>query len=81
MDRERALDSPLHSRCKLCKPGGVDDSREIDALHPGLTTVDAWRSVDLPHLDALPRSGRIQMKVVSSIPKLRDVGKVLRLRW
>ncbi|MET8762302.1 class I SAM-dependent methyltransferase [Lentzea sp. NPDC004782] len=60
---------------------GVDDPREVEALHPGLTTVDAWRSVDLPHLDALPRSGRIQMKVVSAIPKLRDVGKLLRLRW
>jgi O-methyltransferase involved in polyketide biosynthesis len=60
---------------------GVDDPREIEALHSGLTTVDAWRSVDLPHLDALPRSGRIQMKVVSAIPKLRDVGKLLRLRW
>jgi len=60
---------------------GVDDPREIEALRPGLTTVDAWRSVDLPHLDALPRSGRIQMKVVSAIPKLRDVGKLLRLRW
>ncbi|MCX2953797.1 class I SAM-dependent methyltransferase [Lentzea sp. NEAU-D7] len=60
---------------------GVDDPREIEALHPGLTTVDSWRSVDLPHLDALPRSGRIQMKVVSAIPKLRDVGKLLRMRW
>ena len=60
---------------------GVDDPREIEALRPGLTTVDAWRSVDLPHLDALPRSGRIQMKIVSAIPKLRDVGKLLRLRW
>lgn len=60
---------------------GVDDPREVEALHPGLTTVDAWRSVDLPDLDKLPRSGRIQMKVVSAIPKLRDVGKLLRLRW
>ncbi|WP_245816402.1 class I SAM-dependent methyltransferase [Lentzea albidocapillata] len=60
---------------------GVDDPREIEALRPGLTTVDSWRSVDLPHLDALPRSGRIQMKVVSAIPKLRDVGKLLRMRW
>ncbi|ANZ42468.1 polyketide synthase [Lentzea guizhouensis] len=60
---------------------GVDDPREVEALHPGLTTVDAWRSVDLPHLDALPRSGRIQMRLVSAIPKLRDVGKLLRLRW
>ncbi|MGW6446773.1 class I SAM-dependent methyltransferase [Lentzea sp. NPDC055074] len=60
---------------------GVDDPREIEALRTGLTTVDQWRSVDLPHLDALPRSGRIQMKVVSAIPKLRDVGKLLRMRW
>ncbi|GLY53675.1 class I SAM-dependent methyltransferase [Lentzea sp. NBRC 102530] len=60
---------------------GVDDPREIEALRPGLTTVDSWRSVDLPHLDALPRSGRIQMKVVSAVPKLRDVGKLLRMRW
>ncbi|MEU7480319.1 class I SAM-dependent methyltransferase [Lentzea sp. NPDC042327] len=60
---------------------GVDDPREVEALHPGLTTVDALRSVDLPHLGALPRSGRVQLKLVSAIPKLRDVGKVLRMRW
>ncbi|SDH37224.1 O-Methyltransferase involved in polyketide biosynthesis [Lentzea fradiae] len=60
---------------------GVDDPREVEALHPGLTTVDSWRSVDLPHREALPGAGRVQLKVVGAIPKLRDVGKLLRLRW
>ncbi|MBP2329923.1 O-methyltransferase involved in polyketide biosynthesis [Kibdelosporangium banguiense] len=57
---------------------GVDDPRSLESLHDGLTCLDALRSVDLPYLDRLPRSGRISMRMVSHIPALRDAGRLLR---
>jgi O-methyltransferase involved in polyketide biosynthesis len=60
---------------------GVDDPREIETLHPSLECLDALRSVDLPGLDKLPLSGRINVAVVARIPKLRDAGRILRFRF
>jgi O-methyltransferase involved in polyketide biosynthesis len=60
---------------------GVDDPHEIEALHPGLECLDALRSVDLPGLDKLPMSGRISLAVTARIPKLRDMGRIMRFRF
>jgi O-methyltransferase involved in polyketide biosynthesis len=38
---------------------GLDDPSEIEALHPGLTCLDAVHSRDVPELDLLPLTGRI----------------------
>jgi len=60
---------------------GVDDPHEIEILHPGLECLDDLRSVDLPGLDRLPLSGRISLAVSARIPKLRDVGRIMRFRF
>jgi O-methyltransferase involved in polyketide biosynthesis len=60
---------------------GIDDPRELEAWHDGLVLLDALRSVDMPGLDLLPLAGRIQLRVVALLPKLRDVGRILRYRF
>lgn len=60
---------------------GIDDPHELEAWHEGLRCLDALRSVDMPGLDRLPRSGRQQMRVLARIPGLRDVGKILRYEF
>ena len=60
---------------------GIDDPRELEAWHEGLVLLDALRSVDMPGLELLPRAGRIQMGVLAHLPKLRDVGRILRYRF
>jgi O-methyltransferase involved in polyketide biosynthesis len=60
---------------------GVDDPSEIEALHPGLRCLDALRSVDMPGLDKLPLSGRVSLAVVARIPKLRDMGRIMRFQF
>ena len=35
----------------------------------------------MPGLDLLPTAGRIQMRVLALLPKLRDVGRILRYRF
>jgi O-methyltransferase involved in polyketide biosynthesis len=60
---------------------GVDDPREIETWHHGLALLDAVRSVDMPGLDLLPPVGRLQLRVLSLIPKLRDAGWILRYRF
>jgi O-methyltransferase involved in polyketide biosynthesis len=57
---------------------GVDDPQVIEAFHPGLHCLDALRSVDMPGLDKLPLSGRVSLAVVARIPKLRNMGRILR---
>lgn len=60
---------------------GIDDPRELETWHDGLVLLDALRSVDMPGLDLLPRVGRAQMRVLARLPKLRDVGRILRYRF
>jgi O-methyltransferase involved in polyketide biosynthesis len=60
---------------------GVDDPHELEAWHEGLTLLDALRSVDMPGLDLLPLAGRIQLRVLALLPKLRDAGWILRYRF
>jgi O-methyltransferase involved in polyketide biosynthesis len=60
---------------------GVDDPHEIETLHPSLQCLDALRSVDMPGLDKLPLSGRISVAVTARIPKLRDMGRIMRFRF
>lgn len=60
---------------------GIDDPRELEAWHDGLVLLDALRSVDMPGLDLLPCSGRVQMRVLAQLPRLRDVGRILRYRF
>jgi O-methyltransferase involved in polyketide biosynthesis len=60
---------------------GIDDPHEIEGWHDGLECLDALRSVDMPGLDMLPASGRLQMRILARIPGLRDVGRILRYRF
>lgn len=60
---------------------GIDDPRVIERLHPGLTLLDALRSVDMPGLERLPLAGRLQLAVIARVPRLRDVGRILRYRF
>jgi O-methyltransferase involved in polyketide biosynthesis len=59
----------------------IDDPRALEAWHDGLVLLDALRSVDMPGLDLLPPAGRLQMRVLARLPKLRDVGRILRYRF
>jgi O-methyltransferase involved in polyketide biosynthesis len=60
---------------------GVDDPREIEALHLGLRCLDVLRSADLPDTDKLPLFGRIGLAVVARIPKLRDLAGIMRFSF
>jgi O-methyltransferase involved in polyketide biosynthesis len=60
---------------------GIDDPRELEAWHPGLTCLDALRTVDMPGLDMFPPAGRVQMWILAHIPGLRDIGRILRYRF
>ncbi|MCO1653979.1 class I SAM-dependent methyltransferase [Pseudonocardia humida] len=57
---------------------GLDDPRAPLAWHPGLRLLDDVRSVAMPGVEEFPRLGRLQMGLLARIPKLRDVGRVLR---
>ncbi|GGP35182.1 class I SAM-dependent methyltransferase [Saccharothrix coeruleofusca] len=58
---------------------GMDDPRSIEPW--GVELVQSLRSVELPHLDKLPRGGRIAMKVLALLPGLRDSGRLVRYRF
>lgn len=60
---------------------GIDDPHEIEGWHDGLTCLDALRSVEMPGLDKLPRSGRLGMRVMARIPGFRDIGRIMRYRY
>ncbi|MFD0204819.1 MULTISPECIES: class I SAM-dependent methyltransferase [Saccharothrix] len=60
---------------------GLDDPAVVESWHEGLRCVDAVRSVELPQIAAEPLSGRVPMWVMARLPKVRDVGRVLRYRF
>jgi O-methyltransferase involved in polyketide biosynthesis len=60
---------------------GIDDPREMEGWHEGLECLDALRSVDMPGLDRPPAAGRVAMWVLARIPRLRDIGRILRYRY
>ncbi|MFC4590406.1 class I SAM-dependent methyltransferase [Sphaerisporangium corydalis] len=60
---------------------GVGDPYEIEGWHEGLTCVDALRSVDMPGVERMPRSGRVSMWVLAHLPGFRNVGRILRYRF
>lgn len=60
---------------------GIDDPGEIEGWHDGLACIGALRSVDMPGLEKLPASGRLSMWVLARIPRLRDIGWILRYRF
>lgn len=60
---------------------GLDDPREIEGWHDGLTLMDAVRSVDMPGMEAMPTTGRMSMKVMAHLPGFKDVGRILRYRF
>lgn len=60
---------------------GIDDPAQIEVLHPGLRCIDDLRSTDVAGEEYLPLSGRIQMKVISHIPALRDIGRIMRFSF
>ncbi|GAA1326529.1 class I SAM-dependent methyltransferase [Pseudonocardia xinjiangensis] len=59
----------------------IDDPRELESWHDGLECLDALRSVDMPGVEELPRSGRASMWVLARLPGFRDVGRILRYRF
>jgi O-methyltransferase involved in polyketide biosynthesis len=60
---------------------GIDDPRELEDWHDGLRCLDALRSVDMPGLDELSASGRLEMRVLAHLPGFRDIGRILRYRF
>lgn len=60
---------------------GIDDPGQIEALHPALRCIEDLRSTDVAGEEHLPLSGRIQMKVISHIPALRDIGRIMRFSF
>ncbi|WP_020579816.1 class I SAM-dependent methyltransferase [Actinopolymorpha alba] len=60
---------------------GIDDPHEIEGWHAGLECLDDLRSVDMPGLDLLPRSGQVSMWVMAHLPGFRDIGRILRYRF
>jgi len=60
---------------------GIDDLREIEGWRDGLECLDALHSVDMPGLDKLPASGRVGMWVMTRIPGVRDIGRILPYRF
>ena len=60
---------------------GLDDPHEVETWHPGLTCLDAVRSVDMPGVEKMPTSGRMSMRVMAHLPGFRDVGRILRYRF
>jgi O-methyltransferase involved in polyketide biosynthesis len=60
---------------------GIDDPRELEGWHDGLVCLDALRSVDMPGVEELPRSGRASMWVLARLPGFRDVGRILRYSY
>jgi O-methyltransferase involved in polyketide biosynthesis len=59
----------------------VDDPHELESWHDGLELLEAIRAVEMPGEDMLPLVGRIQMKVLSLLPVLRNAGWILRYRF
>jgi O-methyltransferase involved in polyketide biosynthesis len=59
----------------------IDNPRELESWHDGLECLDALRSVDMPGVQELPRSGRASMWVLARLPGFRDVGRILRYRF
>lgn len=60
---------------------GVDDPREIESFHPGLRCLSAVRSVEMPGMEAVSRATRVAFAIMARIPKIRDVGQVLRYAY
>ncbi|MUM18572.1 MULTISPECIES: class I SAM-dependent methyltransferase [unclassified Mycobacteroides] len=60
---------------------GIDDPAQIELLRPGLRCIDDLRSTDVAGEEYLPLSGRIQMKVISHVPALRDIGRIMRFSY
>ncbi|MDU0293545.1 class I SAM-dependent methyltransferase [Saccharothrix longispora] len=60
---------------------GLDDPAVVEAWAPGLTCVDALRSVELPDIALMPASARVPLRVMARLPGFRDAGRVLRFRF
>jgi O-methyltransferase involved in polyketide biosynthesis len=60
---------------------GVDDPRGMETLYPGLELLDQILSMDSPYVDRLPLGPRLAMRVMSWVPALRDMGRLLRYRF
>lgn len=60
---------------------GIDDPRELEGWHRGLTLLDAVRSTDMAGLDRLPASARAGMWAMAHLPGFRDIARILRYRF
>ncbi|ACU34379.1 class I SAM-dependent methyltransferase [Actinosynnema mirum] len=58
---------------------GLDDPTGPEAW--GLKLVESVRSTEMPMLDRLPLAGRVQLRIVGLIPRLRDAGRAVRYRF
>ncbi|GAB1822743.1 class I SAM-dependent methyltransferase [Herbidospora sp. RD11066] len=59
----------------------IDDPRELEAWHPGLTLQEAQSVVDMPGVEDYPTSGRVAMWIMAHLPGFRNIGQILRYSW
>ncbi|MET7336375.1 class I SAM-dependent methyltransferase [Nonomuraea sp. NPDC005650] len=60
---------------------GLDDPRELEGWHAGLSYVDDLYVVDQPDLDRLPTAARLGLWLTARVPGGHDSGRVLRYRF
>jgi O-methyltransferase involved in polyketide biosynthesis len=60
---------------------GVDDPGVIEAWHPRLHCLDALPSIRMPGMENAPTSSRIVFAIMSHIPRVKDIGSMLRFAF
>jgi O-methyltransferase involved in polyketide biosynthesis len=60
---------------------GLDDPAVVTRWLPGVTCVEAVRSLELPAIADMPASGRIPLRIMARLPRVKDVGRILRYRF
>ncbi|MFI0740749.1 class I SAM-dependent methyltransferase [Streptomyces sp. NPDC021100] len=60
---------------------GIDDPRALERLHPGLTCLDAIRGCDLPDVRRVAPLARLEARLTSRVPGLRDVLRMTRFEF
>ncbi|WP_171168857.1 class I SAM-dependent methyltransferase [Streptomyces sp. I05A-00742] len=60
---------------------GIDDPRSLERLHPGLTCLDIVRGCDLPAVRHIPPRARLEARLTSHVPWLRDVFRMVRYEF
>ncbi|MER5781165.1 class I SAM-dependent methyltransferase [Streptomyces mobaraensis] len=72
---------PLFRRTGATLHWGIDDPRALERLHPGLTCLDVIRGCDLPGVRRIPPLSRVEARLTSLVPGLRDVFRLVRFEF